>query len=69
MHVKPWRNKILLFASTKDYIIYVENNMLPNGPITRADIIWGIDILGSNIGLLKGKMTQKIGKSNIYHMQ
>jgi len=26
--------------STKDYIRYVENNMLTNCPITKADILW-----------------------------
>jgi len=44
--------------STKDYIRYVENNMLPNCPITKADIIHAEEILGPNLGSLKGKMTR-----------
>ena len=41
--------------NTKDYIRYVENNMLPNCPITKADIINSEEILGPNLGSLKGK--------------
>ena len=44
--------------STKDYMRYVENNMLPNCPIMKADIICTEEILGPNLGSLKGKTTR-----------
>jgi len=44
--------------STKDYIRYVENNMLLNCPNTKADIICAEDILGPNLGSLKDKTTR-----------
>ena len=44
--------------STKDYIRLIENNMMPNCPITKADIMYAEDILGPNLGSLKGKTTR-----------
>jgi len=44
--------------STKVYIRYIENNMLSNCPITKADIMLTEDILGPNLGSLKDKMTR-----------
>ena len=44
--------------NTKDYIRYVENNMLPNRPITKADINCAEEILGPNLGSLKEKTTR-----------
>ena len=44
--------------TTKGYIRYVENNMLPNCPITKANIIHAEDILGPNLGSLKRKTTR-----------
>ena len=43
----------------KDYIRYLENNMLPNCPITKADILRAENILGPNRGSLKVKTTRK----------
>ena len=49
---------IIRQPSTKDYIRYVENDMLPNCPITKADIIRAEEVLGPNLGSLKGKTTR-----------
>ena len=43
--------------STQDLIKYVENNMIPNCPVTRQDILRVEDILGPNIRSKKGKTT------------
>jgi len=45
--------------STKDYIRYIENNMLPNFPITKAGIMRAEDILGPNLGSLKVKQQEQ----------
>ena len=45
--------------SVEDYVRYVEGNMILNYPITREDIIRTEDILGSNLGSIKGKMTRR----------
>ena len=43
--------------ATKDYIEYVERGLIPNCPITKRDILRAEDILGPNLGSLKGKTT------------
>jgi len=45
--------------STVDYIKYVEQGLIPNCPITKEYIIHAKDILGPNLGSLKGKNTRK----------
>ena len=45
--------------STHDYIRYVENNLIPNCPITRRDIITAEQIFGPDVGALKGKTTRR----------
>ena len=42
--------------STEDLIKYIEGNMIPNCNITRDDIMHVEDILGLNLGSLKGKI-------------
>jgi hypothetical protein len=41
--------------STSSYIQIVENNLLPNCPVTRRDIAMAEDIFGPDVGSLKGK--------------
>jgi len=53
MHIKPSPR-----PSTKDYVRYIGNKMLLNCPVTKADIMHAEDILGPNLGSLKGKMTR-----------
>ena len=45
--------------SIRDYIRYVENNLIPNCPITRRDIIAAEHIFRPDVGSLKGKRTRK----------
>ena len=45
--------------STRNYIRYVENNLIPNCPITRRDIITAEHIFGPDVGALKGKTTRR----------
>ena len=45
--------------SMRDYIRYVENNLIPNCPVTRRDIVAAEHILGPDVGSLKGKTTRR----------
>jgi len=45
--------------NTQDFIKYMECNMIPNCPVTKADIIRAKDIFGANIGALQGKTVRK----------
>ena len=49
--------KTSLADSTSDFIKYVERSMIPNFPVTKADIICTEDIFGSDIRSLQGKAT------------
>ena len=42
--------------ATDDFIRYVENNMIPNCPVTKSDILRAEDIFGKNIGTLKERI-------------
>jgi len=50
---------IIGIPATKDYIEYAERGLIPNCPITKRDILRVEDILGPNLGSLKGKTMQK----------
>lgn len=45
--------------SLKDFLRIVDNNQLTNCPITRRDVLAAEDILGPDLGSLKGKTTRK----------
>ena len=45
--------------SVRDYIRYVENNLIPNCPITRQDILTAEHIFGPDVGSLKGKTSRR----------
>ena len=45
--------------STADYIEFVQKGMVPNCPITKEDIVLAEDIMGPNLGSLKGKTVHK----------
>ena len=45
--------------STRDFIKYVTNNLLPNCPVTKRDIVAAEDIFGPDVGSLKGKTVRR----------
>ena len=45
--------------STRDFIKYVNNNLLPNCPVTKRDIEAADDIFGPDVGSLKGKTVRR----------
>ena len=49
--------KMIGRPSTRTFIKVVENNLLPNCPITQKDIAAAEDIFGPDVGSLKGKTT------------
>jgi hypothetical protein len=50
--------------STRSYLHIIDNNLLPNCPVMREDILAAEDILGPNLGSLRGKTTQS-GTSHV----
>jgi Reverse transcriptase (RNA-dependent DNA polymerase) len=51
--------KIIGRPSTKTYLSIVDNNLLPDCPVTRDDIIAAERIFGPDVGSLKGKTVRK----------
>ena len=51
--------KMIGRPSTAEYIQIVENHLLPNCPVTRADIVAAEKIFGPDVGILKGKTVRK----------
>jgi hypothetical protein len=52
---------ILMYPCTRDFQDIISENLLPNCPIRRDDIIAADDIFGCNIGALKGKTVHTPG--------
>jgi hypothetical protein len=50
--------------STISYLHIIDNNLLPNCPVTRDDVLAAEDILGPNLGSLKG-ITARLGTSHV----
>ena len=51
--------KIIGRPSTRTFTKTVENNLLPNCPVTQRDIMMAEDIIGPDVGSLKGKSTRR----------
>ena len=47
--------KIIGRPTTRAFIYFIENNLLPNCPVTRRDVLRAEQIFGPDIGSLKGK--------------
>jgi len=58
VHARSLQN-IIGQPNTQEFIKYMEQNMIPNWPVTKADITRAEDIFGANIGALQGKMVRK----------
>jgi Zinc knuckle len=56
--------KIIGRPSDKDFIRIVESNLLPNCPVTKADIIAATNILGNDIGSIKGSSKRSKHRDN-----
>ena len=53
LHIKIGR------PSLKEYIRIVTDNLLPNCPVTKADILVAEDIFGPEVGILRGKARRR----------
>ena len=62
IHAWSLRN-IIYRPNMKDFIKYMERNMIPNCPIAKADLLHAEDIFGVNIGSLQGNSEKKVVSS------
>ena len=51
--------KIIGQRTTRAFIYFIENNLLPNCPVNRRDVLRAELIFGPNIGALKGKIVRR----------
>ena len=54
--------------STRDFLHFVDNNLIPNCPITRDDILAAEHIFGPDLGSLKGKTVRRKPRPVKVHM-
>jgi hypothetical protein len=55
--------------STKDLLRIVDNNLLPNCPITRRDVLVVEKIFGPDLGSLKGKTVRRAPQARVVFQQ
>ena len=51
--------KIIGRPTTRAFIYFIENNLLPNCPVNRRDVLRAEQIFGPDIGALKGKTVRQ----------
>ena len=51
--------KIIGRPTTRSFIHFIENNLLPNCPVTRRDVLMAEQIFGPDVGSLKGKTVRR----------
>ena len=51
--------KIIGRPTTRAFIYFIENNLLPNCPVNRKDVLRAEQIFGPDIGALKGKAVRR----------
>ena len=51
--------KIIGRPTTRAFIYFIENNLLPNCPVNRRDVLRAEQIFGSDIGSLEGKTVRR----------
>ena len=51
--------KIIGRPTTRAFIYFIENNLLPNCPVNRRDVLRAEQIFGPDLGSLKGKTVRR----------
>ena len=58
--ILAWKiQKIIGRPTTRAFIYFIENNLLPNCPVNRRDVLRAEQIFGPDIGALKGKTIRR----------
>jgi hypothetical protein len=51
--------KMVGYPSTRDFMQLIDGNLIPNCPVSRADVVAAEDILGPSVDSLKGKTVRR----------